>query len=300
MARVMGKVSEKALLLGQRKSLVGIMTQAAGATTPTHRPMMVILNAGIIHRVGPSRMNVLLARELAASGYSVLRFDLSGLGDSEPRPDNLPPLESALADIREVLDWLESTYGARRIVLIGLCSGANQALVYGGSDPRVVGLVLLDPAIPRTRGYYLRHYGSRLMRLSLLLKFLRGDHPFWRGGLAEAADMSSAPEQAHGPDLQSPEVRAFLERAYQSCIDQAVQLLVVLTKGLEGQHNYREQILDAFPNVQFGKQLRVEYLKDTEHTFTAESDRAGVFRLIGEWADGAQFPGEALASPLAP
>ncbi len=97
---------------------MGIIAQGAAAR-PTDRPAAVILNAGIVHRVGPNRMFVTLARRLAAAGTFVLRFDLSGIGDSETRNDGLAPFDSSLADIREVLDMLESTRQIRRVVLAG-------------------------------------------------------------------------------------------------------------------------------------------------------------------------------------
>ena len=101
------QVSEQAIMFGQNKSLVGIATQAT-AKSETSPPAIVILNTGIIHRIGHNRMYVALSRTLAAAGYTVLRFDLSGIGDSESRPEGLTPLASSLADIREALDWLET------------------------------------------------------------------------------------------------------------------------------------------------------------------------------------------------
>lgn len=251
--------------------------------------MIVILNAGIIHRVGPSRLNVLLARALAEAGYTVLRFDLSGIGDSEARSDGLPPLESSLADIREALDWLESTRRTRRVVLIGLCSGANHAVLYGGSDTRVVGLVLIDPAIPKTFGYYLRHYRPRLFRLSVWLNLTRGRHPLLQSLRVRMARNPAKPPRSREPDLQSPEVRSFLERAYQSSLDHGIHFLTVLTADREGRHNYREQILDAFPKVRFGDRLRLEYFEDSDHTFTSETARLRLIRLVVEWLEKTKF-----------
>src|SRR5208337_1020254 len=80
--------------------LVGIVTQPVDYE-PEDRPVFVILNTGIIHRVGHHRMYVSLARALARLGYQVLRFDLSGIGDSESREDGLSLLDGALADVRE-------------------------------------------------------------------------------------------------------------------------------------------------------------------------------------------------------
>src|SRR5690606_31730993 len=102
------------------------------------RLCVVILSAGIIHRVGPNRLHVELARALSAAGCTSLRFDLSGIGDSEKRSDGLPPLDASLADIREAADWLQATRGVDQLILVGLCSGADQGLIYAGGDPRVV------------------------------------------------------------------------------------------------------------------------------------------------------------------
>jgi pimeloyl-ACP methyl ester carboxylesterase len=290
-----GRLREQAFLLGARKSLVGVLTEGADTGAPVERPTIVILNAGIIHRVGPGRLTVLLARTLAAQGFTVLRFDLSGLGDSEARADGLAPLEATLSDIREVLDWLESARGARRIVLAGLCSGANHSLLYSGTDPRVVGVVLLDPATPRTRLYYIRHYLPRLFRWHVWLNLLRGRHPRMQrlarslGARGEVKASVREEREAWMPDLQGPEVHAELERAYKAALGQGVQFLMAFTSGLEEQHNYREQVLHAFPGVAFGDRLRLEYFEGAEHTFTAVADRARLFRLVSEWARDTRF-----------
>ena len=148
----MGGIREQAALFGARKSLVGIVTHDP-AQARTNLPAIVILNAGIIHRVGPNRMFVGVARTLAANGHLVVRFDLSGIGDSEPRDDGLAPLEAALADIHEVINSLEATRQVRRVILVGLCSGADQSIIYGGRDSRIAGVVLIDPSVPRTPRY---------------------------------------------------------------------------------------------------------------------------------------------------
>ena len=156
------------------------------------RPAVVILNSGIIHRVGANRMHVLLARTLAEKWHTVLRFDLSGIGDSEPRRDALAPHDAAMADIEEVLDYLEEAKGIRRVVLVGLCSGATQALFYAVNDPRAwLDSCCLTSYIPRTFGYVARHYGRRFLRLTSWRRILLGTHPMWRalrGRLLAPAD----------------------------------------------------------------------------------------------------------------
>jgi pimeloyl-ACP methyl ester carboxylesterase len=291
---------EQALLLGPHKSLVGILTAAASSSPAADaRPMVVLLNAGIIHRVGPNRMHVELARSLAAAGHTVLRFDLSGIGDSEPRTDGLAPLDASLADIREVLDWLEAVRGAKRFILVGLCSGADQALLYAGDDPRVVGLALLDPSLPRTRGFYYRHWGRRLLSLRTWLSVASGRHPLWQRVLRRLG-VGKAEEQGPvaAPDLDSLEVRKILEQAYLAVLRNGVRLLAVFagTAGREYRINYKEQMLDAFPDVSFGDALQLEYFREADHTFSAERYRSELLGLIQGWID-AQFAcgGEVVA-----
>lgn len=282
-ARGPGTVNEQVLLMGPRKALVGIVTSAADGAD---RPAVVVLNSGIIHRVGANRMSVTLCRQLAAEGFNAVRFDLSGIGDSEARDDGLALLDASLADIREALDTLQSARGFQRFVLVGLCSGADHAVVYAGGDPRVVGMVLLDPSIPRTPRYYLNHYARRATRLSSWMNIARGKHPLWQalgksmGGGAEAGD------EAQRTDLDSPEAKAFLGQAYGAARQRGNRFLAVFTAEREDRHNYREQLIDAFPEVHFGDHLQLEYYEDSDHTFTAEVNRERVLARILGWVAG--------------
>jgi pimeloyl-ACP methyl ester carboxylesterase len=280
-------VNEQVLLMGPRKALVGIVTPAAeGAAASRDRPAVVVLNSGIIHRVGANRMTVQLCRQLSQQGLDAVRFDLSGIGDSEPRDDGLGLLEANLADIKDALDTLETARGFKRFVLVGLCSGADHAVVYAGRDPRVAGLVLLDPSIPHTPRYYLNHYARRATRLSSWMNIARGKHPLWQalghrmGGGAHGGEPAEVDPRA---DLDTPQAKAFLTQAYAAAQASGNRFLVVLTAEREDHHNYREQLLDAFPDVPFGDRLQLEYWEDTDHTFTPEASRARVIRRIAQW-----------------
>jgi pimeloyl-ACP methyl ester carboxylesterase len=284
----MGTIREQALLLGKRKSLVAILAQdPASVPTAAELPAIVILNSGIIHRVGPNRIFVRLSRMLAEAGHVVVRFDLSGIGDSEARKDGLAPLDGALADIREALDSLEAARQTRRVILIGLCSGADYSIVYGGQDPRVVGVVLIDPSVPRTRGYYMRHYRGRMFRWRSWLNFASGRHPFWRmvrktftPGHRPSAE---EPHLEPPPDLQAVQVRKFLESAYARTVAAGVDVMAIFTGGREDQHNDPRQLLEAFPSVAFGSRLQLECISSADHTFTSRADRCRLMNLVSEW-----------------
>lgn len=130
---------ERPLVFGNR--LLGVLSEPADRGD---RPGLIILNAGLIHRVGPGRFSVEVARTAARSGFAAFRFDFSGLGDSEPRARPLGSVESAVADAREAMDALGAELGLRRFVLFGLCSGGVLAHHIAVADARVVGAAMLD------------------------------------------------------------------------------------------------------------------------------------------------------------
>lgn len=275
-------VREQVVLLGEKKGLVGIAAQSS-APDPS-LPAVVILNAGIVHRVGPNRMFVVLARRLAALGHMVLRFDLSGIGDSDTRNDGREPLDAALEDLREVLDGLESTRAIRKVILVGLCSGADHAVIYAGRDPRIAGIVMIDPTIPPTLKHRAISLAARVFRSKpwVLLATLR--HPLYR---AMRRNRSRAGTSESGeyrrPDANSPEVRSFLQEAYAKAQASGVRFLTVLTGDLGSMHNYREQLLDAFPTVPLKQQMELEYHRQADHTFTAEAHREWLLGRIEKW-----------------
>jgi len=292
----MATPAEQTLLLGPRRSLVAVITPGS-ASAGSDRPVIVFLNSGIVHRVGMNRLTVSLARVLAERGSTVVRFDLSGIGDSDARPDALSPFDAAIADIREALDALAATTeGPLRVILAGLCSGADQSAYYAGLDPRVVGVILLEPSFPAPRRHYLHHYGGRLLRRESWRNVLTGKHPVWRKMQARVralVDVAAEPAPSREDDpvgrerkVGDPEVRAFLARTYRTLADRGVPVLTILSGEM---WHYREVFTDAFPEARFGAQLSLSYLADADHVFTALADQAELTRLILEWTERARF-----------
>ena len=107
---------------------------------------VLMVAAGVAYRVGPHRQFLLLARDWAADGIPVMRFDYQGQGDSEGA--GAFNFDSLMHDIRSAIDCFTSAVpGIERVVLWGLCEAALNSLLYARSDPRVDGLVLVNPQI---------------------------------------------------------------------------------------------------------------------------------------------------------
>ncbi len=275
-------IHEQALVFGQEATLVGIVTHPVRAT---NHPAVVILNTGIIHRVGHHRMYVTMARKLAREGFTVLRFDFSGIGDSDKRTNDTPPRDTNQADIAEALDWLETSRQISRVVLVGLCWGADQAVLYGHSDRRVVALALMDPSIPATTKYYLHYLSSRLVRPRTWINAALGRSRIMRLIverllLSLRADSWKVTQES----LKNPPIRARFEEAYKRTVERNIDILAIFTGGQEAtRQTYREQIIDAFPAVSFGQQLKLEFFRDSDHTFGRTADRIRLIELIAHW-----------------
>jgi alpha-beta hydrolase superfamily lysophospholipase len=111
-------------------------------------PAVLMLNSGSVHSIGPNRLWVHLARRWAAAGVRVMRLDIAGIGDSNPRagePDNVVYSSHALADVAAALTWLREREGARSCHVMGLCSGAYHAFKAATGGLPVASALMINP-----------------------------------------------------------------------------------------------------------------------------------------------------------
>lgn len=149
-----------------------------GIATLPNEPIqygVLIVVGGPQYRSGSHRQFTLLARQLADHGIASLRFDYRGMGDSEGAMRNF---ESIDADIRAAIDTLMTTVPALKGVAIwGLCDAASAAMIYAHTDPRVSGLVLLNPWVhsqaAEAQARLQRYYPSRLFNYDFWLKLAK-------------------------------------------------------------------------------------------------------------------------------
>jgi alpha-beta hydrolase superfamily lysophospholipase len=145
------KVMESITELGPNR-LFAIRTAIVGATEGG--PTVLFHNTACEHRVGSGRIWPDTARELAALGVSVVRYDRRGVGDTGVATDEYPWIHSAeaKADATDVVEAL--AVPADRLIMTGICSGAwNSAyagLRYGAKS--VVLLNILLYSLLRTDG----------------------------------------------------------------------------------------------------------------------------------------------------
>jgi pimeloyl-ACP methyl ester carboxylesterase len=126
---------------------IGILAEPAVSDGP--RPCLVAINAAVMRCTGPSRLNVEITRDAAASGFPALRLDLPGIGDSdgtEVLPWQWGRRQNArtLAALSSVYDALQIDSVASTFVGVGLSLGAYTVMRSALSDERVVAIVAIN------------------------------------------------------------------------------------------------------------------------------------------------------------
>ena len=109
---------------------------------------IILINSGSVHHIGPNRLWVTLARHWAARGITVLRLDLSGIGESSPRlgaADNVVYSAQAAQDIATALQYMRGHVGKSEIHLLGLCSGAYHAFKAAVAGQRLTSVIMINP-----------------------------------------------------------------------------------------------------------------------------------------------------------
>ncbi len=246
----------------------GILTRAQA---PARGATVVLFNAGLIHRPGPLRLHVDLARRLAALGFDVFRFDLPGIGDAGMKG-------GAAAMAVQALDALSARTGAGAFLVGGICSAADLGWRMATLDARVRGLILIDPMAVKGGWYRLGRVWMLMRRpLGLFGKLARR---LRRGFSGKAA----APSVEDYREWPSPtEFRARLGEA----LDRGVHVFGFYTGGVTDYLLHPRQVDATFGRLRGHARLRLEFHPELDHILFAARDRRRMVDTIAGWADRA-------------
>jgi hypothetical protein len=238
---------ERVCKFGSHGGLIGILTEPVGETrelTGAH-PAIVVSNVGLNHRPGPNRLWVEFARRMAEKGFITLRFDLSGLGDSTSRCDNLSTTERHNADTREAVEFVLQKKQLSRVALIGLCSGVDPAHAVALEDPRVSHAFFLD-------GYHYdtsRHlFNIRFLKLIQPRYYARG----LRRWLQRIPGERKADAEGEILTREYP-VREKMRQDIDVMLARGVQMYFCFSGGFAHYYSYENQFFDMLPK---GESLR--------------------------------------------
>jgi hypothetical protein len=274
----------QAVKFGAKNSLVGVLTLPE-ESAPTRDIGVIFLNAGLLHRVGPFRMNAELANVLAMQGYKTLRFDSSSIGDSGATSSESDYLQSVTQDIESATDLMVSRTGLSRFVVFGLCTGADNAHRAMVNDKRLIGGIFLDGYSYPTMKFRVKRYLPVLLSLPRLLGALSRIKNSMLGKLSGSANRDTVESsssmftwQLPGKEKTKDEIRIFIERD--------AKLLYIFTGGANEVYNYENQFVDSMPFLKKHKgQITVILNQKTDHTFCLYHDRLWLYEKILNWLE---------------
>jgi hypothetical protein len=268
-------LNESLVSFGCERHLTGVLLQPG---QPSSTVGVLLFNSGVIHRVGAHRLNVKWARALGADGHLSLRFDLSGQGDSLMPQRPLPRAQQVQDDLRHAVDELGRA-GARRVVIIGICSAAMHGLAAAQRDERIGGLLMIDGhAYPTWRTPWYYHW----RRISA-----RGVADNWRAAWRSlvAARQVRAAEQADAGDadpVAQPTREAFAE-SLRLLARRGVSVRMIYTATWSRFYSYPAQFQDVFGAEPFARQVEVLFAPHVDHTLTPLAAQAEVTALARAW-----------------
>ena len=272
----MDAVRERVHVFGRNRSLIGIVSEPAAG--PWRNVAVVIPNAGIIHRVGPSRFVVEVGRALARAGYRVIRFDLSGIGDSPWSPESATLEEIIRLDLQDAVELAVRDQRAGAVAFLGLCSGADNSIVAAFTERRVRGLVLIDPTVYPTRGFHVRRTLRRLRSPRSWWSVVSGRSLFLR----LRARLSPPPTPPPHLDRSVPTV-AEQARMIAAMSARQVRFLYVLTSGAHVYCNHPRQVVESLPGAFGPSSLRVEWRPEADHLLSRATDRQWLVAVLQDW-----------------
>jgi len=289
-------VVERALTYDAEGRLFGILAQRAVPIGSRARTVMLLLNVGSNHHVGPHRMYVTLSRELAALGFSAFRFDVAGLGDSRMPPggqENSLYSQQSILDVQQAMTFLCRTIDAERFVLLGICSGAYLAFHTTVAEPRVSAQVLVNPQtfqwregdsleikIKKESYKATRFYRRALFERATWVRLYRRDINL--RGIADELIVRSRQQLVArlSRALSRSEQVGHVATSFAAISDRGTHSLLVYSGNDGGIDVIESHLGTQGGRMRRRKNFRFEILEGADHTITPLSSQAELTRLL--------------------
>jgi acyl transferase domain-containing protein/pimeloyl-ACP methyl ester carboxylesterase len=216
-----------------------------------------------------------LAEKMAQLGFTVIRFDLSRLGDSELAEHDASIQDMFTRDINDAAQILEDRYQLKDMISIGICSGAVDAWYHARQDPRIRGLVMVDSFVYPTFRHDFQFFLKRIFSPKRWKRYVSRVFLPWsqQKALAPVNDFldPNYPTQANAA------------QDTQKLVDRGTEMLVIYTGGFHPWYSYKNQFAAMLRGVNFKKRLQLEFWPEVDHLFSLVEDRKRFLRLVQIW-----------------
>lgn len=284
---VAGNVRERAIRFGPNDAMFGILAEPLNSDR--RAKAIVLPNMGANHHVGPNRMYVRMARRWAALGHHVLRFDLGGVGESEPRdgqPPNTPYSWHGVRDFELGIAEIRRRTGVDDVIAIGMCSGAYVAFHAGLGGSAMKTQILVNPqafywkegdsldAAPATVAAQVQAYGASVRTWASWKKLLTGRAGY--GALAmtmgrRIRDLGTTWFKRFGSRLGVMAQVDDLGRDLRALADRNIGTLLIYSENDAGMIYLRDRAAREVARLTRDGRLKIETVAQADHTFTGQA-----------------------------
>lgn len=311
-----GHAVETPVAFGPDGELLGVLSQPAASGRAQHAGTAVLmLNVGGNYRVGPNRVYVKLARELASSGYRVLRMDVAGIGDSriaEGFSSESMYRSDAVADVRAAIDAMRQR-GCERIFLLGICSGAYLAFQTALADPRVSGQLIINarllewdaekngPWQSSMQQYYksTRYYRQKLLTGEVYARVLRGEVDV--AGIARRfIDLGSARLRRLADRMMGRAPQEGVLAKMRHLCGRGVRTLVAMSEEDDGLDYIEFHLGSRGSRMRGHANFRMALIAGADHTFSTVVSQRALVETVRGYLDAQHESGAPESLPVLP
>lgn len=236
---------------------------------------VLIVVGGPQYRVGSHRQFIQLSRALATAGIPSLRFDYTGMGDSQ---GDKKSFEEVDGDIQTACQQLRLHSGAEQVVIWGLCDAASAAMMYSPQDPSVKGLVILNPWLRSDAAM-----GKTMLKYYYLQRLMSKD--FWRKLLSGKVNVATSVGDAKGFVKDSVADSSDKGDTYQSRMCSGLakfdgQVCLILSGvDLTAREFEQQAIGNKAWRVLKSKRTQIHKLQKADHTFSSRQFKQQVEQI---------------------
>ncbi len=276
-------VREQVVFVDRERRLFGVLSSPAPDAALPRRRAVLLLPAGAIHRVGPNRLYVEAARRWARLGYEVLRFDIGGIGDSEPPTssgENVVYSDWAIEHARLAMGYLTEKRGKNGVVVAGLCSGAYHGFhIARAALPSAAGVIMINPIVfywtPGTSldvvmAKQTDRYRKGIFKPEVWAKLLRGQIDLRLAGQVVAR---RAVSWGHAASLPWRRRLGFpaehdLGEDLRAIVTKGIDMFMVFCAGDPGIELLNTQAASTVRKLRSAHNFRLQQIDGPDHTFT--------------------------------
>ncbi len=276
---------------------------------------IILLNTGLQYRPIWHGFNVKLARFLTLLGYSVLRFDTHGIGDSEGEIDSVNSIKAEdfhdaiqtglfVSDTNLAISFFKNQTGVEDLFLIGPCGGALTSMIAASQDTRIKGVAYIAGPINLQSSEFTLTMHPRDAKKALAIRIRKVCDPraiyrFLKGSsdrkiVFEAFKVRMQTILNKGSFLREQKDDmtekgllfnwVFLE-AFKSFSSRGGRTLFLMPEDDRGTWGFRELFEKRYltPGNEFQGSFQLHYVPKANHIFALEESQRYVFENVTFW-----------------